>query len=117
MRRALPALRIGQCAVLDTDALLGFMRTTDRVEETVIVLVNATDAPLTERLVLPDDRLMTGTPLSDRLSGTRAVCALDVGTAAVTVPARSALLLVPEIPVGPGYSPYRRIDPGSTAPR
>jgi hypothetical protein len=111
LRRRLPALRLGDCTALDTERMLAYLRSTDRIAETVLVVINPTAAPLTERLALPDPRLMTGSPLVDAQTGQR-VAAIDCGTVSVTVPARSARILSIEMPPPNRYTPYRRIEGG-----
>ncbi|MCB9763603.1 MAG: glycoside hydrolase family 13 protein [Alphaproteobacteria bacterium] len=108
LRRRLPALRFGDATVLDGEGLVAFTRHTDRVEETVLVLVNPGPEPVTERLALRDPRLMSGSPLEDALHPGETVH-VDAGTVRVSVPARGARLLTPRMPPAWGYDPYRRL--------
>ncbi len=106
LRRSLRALRLGDMRRLDARALLAFQRRTDRFDETVTVLVNATDDDLEELVPLRDPRAMNGQWLLDHLSGDR--LQIFAGTVHLTVPARSARLLTLIDPRDKGYTPYKR---------
>lgn len=107
LRRESRALRIGDWRLLDSTQLLAFERYTDRVEECRIILANVSDAPVTEVLPIRDSKLMNWTQLADMLSDYRVqvVC----GMIHATVPARTVVVLRPDIERGPEYSAYKRI--------
>ncbi len=104
-----PALRVGDWARLDTDKLMAFQRTTDRWEQTVIVVANVEALPVTEIVPIRDGRIMNFGGLVDALSG--AEIKVHTGLCEVEVPGRTAMVLVPKRSEGPGveYSPYKRV--------
>merc|ERR1711879_540219 len=58
MRKRLRGLRIGDYRALRTQKLMGFVRMTDRVQDTVVVLVTPSDEPVEEMVVIPDSRIL-----------------------------------------------------------
>ena len=111
MRRAHRALRVGDWRVLTAERLLAFERHTDRAADTVIVLANASTQPVTELVQLRNGLLMDTTPLRDVLGLPAGLERphVSAGMLRVTVPARSARVLVPETGPDKGYSVYKRV--------
>lgn len=107
LRRGNRALRIGDFRLLDSDKLLAFMRRTDRVAETTIVVANPTDEPINELLAARDSKLMNYATLRDELSGTEIT--IKSGTLSVTIPAQTVWVLQPVIPDPHEYSKYGRV--------
>ncbi|MBI5155122.1 glycoside hydrolase family 13 protein, partial [Candidatus Poribacteria bacterium] len=107
MRQEAPALRHGDFLLLDTGRLLAFMRKTDRVEDTRIVIVNPEDAEVAEVVPLRDSKLMSYGGLRDTLSPTEV--GIIAGVTRVRVPPRTAWVLKPVIPHTIEYSPYKRV--------
>lgn len=111
LREASPALRVGDFIPLAASESFAFMRLTDRSAETVVVIVNAGEAAVEERVMLRDWRIMSGERWVDALTGAR----FDSNSAllSATVPPRSALILRPERwaehTERTGHSPYRHI--------
>eukprot|EP00899_Mesostigma_viride_P015085 jgi/Mesvir1/23578/Mv18271-RA.1 len=128
MRRANRALRVGDFRILDGGGpLLAFMRRTDRVTDTVVVIVNSTDKAVTELLPMRDSRLMHNMVLADLLLDTEAGGNADAavsetvappvavrmgpGLLRVTVPPHSVKVLKPvRAANGPyEYDMYKRV--------
>ena len=110
LRRSSRALRVGEFRLLDSERLLAFIRLTDRVEETVVVLANPSRLEVCEVLAMPDSRVMNRTALVQRVpSGQPRRVVVDAGLMHVCLPARSWMVLSPEVRRGDGYSPYERV--------
>jgi len=107
MRRAARALKIGDFLLLDSDKLLAFMRRTDRVAETRVIIANPTAQQITDVINLRDSSLMNWVPLRDELSGTEVQ--QECGTIHVTVPAHKTWVLCPVIPDTHEHNPYKRV--------
>ena len=108
LRAETRALRVGDLRVLPTERLLCFMRYTDRVDETVLVVINPTAEAWTEVLPMPEARLMNDEVLYDGLG--RAQTRVLSGMVHVRVPPRTARVFRPRIRRDrPGYSAYKRI--------
>lgn len=107
LRRAHPALRYGDCRALETEQLLAFARTTDKIAETVIVVVNPTDMPQTEVFATRIGRLMSWGALQDLLSEER-VRSVN-GLMHLMVPPRTIRIFTPVVTPKHGYSAYDRI--------
>jgi glycosidase len=103
------ALRVGDYRTLLADKLLAFERYTDRVADSVIVLANATNAPLTETVQMRNGLLMDSAPLRDLLPTTAKTVTVGAGLVRVTVPARSVRVLAPDLALQDGYSVYKRV--------
>jgi len=107
IRKRHAALRIGDYRGLSTDRLLGFARTTNKLAETVIVLINPTDQPVQEVVSTRVGKLMSWGELRDEIGNTR-VRSIN-GLMTVTVGAKSVMILTP-VTEATGYSPYDRVD-------
>jgi cyclomaltodextrinase / maltogenic alpha-amylase / neopullulanase len=107
VRKNAPALQVGDCVTLACEHLFGFVRHTASVADTVIVLANPAEAPVTETIMVPDAWLMNTFPLVD-LFETGLEVRLAAGLLRVTVPARTVVALAPVIPAT-GYSSYKRV--------
>jgi glycosidase len=110
LRKAHRALRVGNYRAIDAEQLFAFERYTDRALETVLVLANPADHPVTERLMVANAQLMDDTPLMDALRpGSKPVTGVGSGFVTVTVPAKTVLVLKPEERDLGGYSRYKRV--------
>ncbi|MEI7576462.1 MAG: alpha-amylase family glycosyl hydrolase [Armatimonadota bacterium] len=109
LRKESPALRYGDCLGLATEKLLGFVRTTDKVREAVIVVANPTSKAVTETFPSRVGRIMSWGELEDALSGTKYRSVNGMLT--VTVPPKSVQVLRPITSATDGISRYHRIDP------
>ncbi|CAJ1343557.1 unnamed protein product, partial [Effrenium voratum] len=69
LRKKHRALRIGNYRDLFTSKLMAFIRTTDRVSDTVIVLANPTDEMVKEMVVVHVPSILGHTLFKDELSG------------------------------------------------
>lgn len=107
LRRNNRALRIGDFRLLDSERLLAFMRRTDRVAETTIVVANATGRSITGVVPLRDSKLVCWQTLRDELSGSE--MRMHAGTLEVTVPARTIRVFRPVIRDTHEYSSYKRV--------
>jgi hypothetical protein len=94
---------------LATDKLFGFVRTTDKVREAVIVVANPTNKSVTETFPSRVGRIMSWGELKDEVSGVKYRSVNGMLT--VTVPPKSVQILKPVTTNPAGVSPYHRIDP------
>jgi glycosidase len=108
IRKKRPALRYGDFAALDTDRLLAYVRTTGKIAETTFVVVNPTASEVHDIAPIRVGRLQNLGPLKDLLTGTRVSPANGLLT--LTVPAKTAMILVPAMDKPNGYSPFHRIN-------
>jgi len=108
LRKAHPALRYGDLTVLRSDQLLAFARTTDKLKQTVIVVMNPTAKSVRETFASRQGRLMSWGELKDVRTGERIRSV--TGRLDVEVASRSVRIFVPSTDPFGGYSPYDRID-------
>lgn len=111
MRKRHRALRIGDYRPVIADRLFAFERHTDQVLETVVVLVNPANEPVTETVLVKNADLMDAMPMTDLLApaGAEPFVNMSAGTLRVTLPARSFVLLQPTVPDLGGYNRYKRV--------
>jgi glycosidase len=69
LRRDLPALRVGDFQIIESDKLLAFMRRTDDARGSVVVVINATNETVRELLPVPDSRWMDSSDVVCAWSG------------------------------------------------
>jgi glycosidase len=110
LRRQHRALRVGDYRAIESQRLYAFERRTDRVAETVLVLVNSEGVEVTETLLVADSKLMDSTRMVD-LIGNAGSTPIQMWAALVqvTVPPKTALVLRPDVAPPGGYSNYKRV--------
>lgn len=92
LRRSSRALRIGDYVLLSTSLCLAFLRLTDRLFETVLVVANPTEHAVTEMMALPLPNLLGWTRFQDQLNPDSEV-RNTAGLIEVTVDAKSVRIL------------------------
>ncbi|MGF1571828.1 MAG: alpha-amylase family glycosyl hydrolase [Sumerlaeia bacterium] len=108
LRQENPALRVGDYVPVETEELFAFIRKTDLVQETVLVIANPTNDAVQEFIMPAESLWMSASTMVDQLSG--AEYTLYSGTIDLTVPPRTTLILKPRLPnVETEYSPYKRV--------
>ncbi|MBI5295326.1 MAG: glycoside hydrolase family 13 protein [Chloroflexi bacterium] len=111
LRQQQRALRVGNFRRVESERLLAFERYTDRALETIVVLVNPSDATITEQVMIANASLMDDSPMIDVLApaDAPAVCDIQAAFMTVSLPPETVLVLAPrERPLG-GYSRYKRV--------
>ena len=115
LRKQHRALRVGDYRTVEAERLIAFERHTDRVLETVVVLANPSNAPVTERVMVANPWLMDDMPMIDLLRPVTDSNALetaprfDAGFLTVTVPPRGVLVLQPQKRDLGGYDRFKRV--------
>jgi cyclomaltodextrinase / maltogenic alpha-amylase / neopullulanase len=110
LRRAHRALRVGNYRPITAHRLFAFERTTDQVGDTILVIVNPGDSEVTETVMVANSKLMDSTLMTDLLGQhTGEPIRLWATLLQVTVPARSALVLQPDVAPPGGYTNYKRV--------
>jgi len=108
-----PALRYGDYVPLYSDEVFAFLRRTDKVNETVVIVVNPYKKDKTVVLQVPDWRIQNGTKFnvifSERIR--TKTYFIDAGVLELKVCGSGYMALKPEIVRKEReYSPYNRID-------
>ncbi len=107
IRKAHPALRYGDFHALDTDGLFAFIRTTDKLGQTVLVVVNPANETVRETFATRVGRILSWGQLQDVLTGDKITS--KKGLVTVEMQARSVRIFVPVLQSFGGYSPFERI--------
>lgn len=108
MHRGQRALKIGDFRRLETRELLAFQRHTDRARDNVFVIVNASDKPVKDTVLVSDSKTMDGTRLVELL-GQREPLSVHSALLDVTVPPHTAWVLKPDVEPQGGYTNYKRV--------
>jgi glycosidase len=109
LRKQHRALRVGNFRLVNADKLLAFERYTDRVQDTVVVLVNPGRKTVTERVLMANSKLMNGSLLVDVLDAKAAPLRVMASMATVTIPPGGYRVVVPHVALTGGYSVFKRV--------
>lgn len=107
LRRAHPALRYGDFSVLETERLMAFLRTTDQVRQTVLVVANPTSSPVKETFSVREGRLLSWGQMRNVATGADLV--VINGLASVEVAPLTVSVFAPVTRGANGMDPYKRI--------
>jgi glycosidase len=108
------ALRVGNYRAITAARLIGFERYTDRAADSVVVLLNPADHPVTDTVLVADSKLMDGSRLVNLLADTAdpatpAAVRLHAALMDVTLPAHGFAVLKPDVAPPGGYTNYKRV--------
>lgn len=102
------SLRIGDIKFLMSDQLITYIRTTERYDETVVVVVNPNDKPIQEMILISDPLLKSHNKFTNLITGE--VVSTSYGILLpINIPAKSSYILKPDLSPIQGYSPYKNI--------
>ncbi|MBP6902009.1 MAG: alpha-glucosidase C-terminal domain-containing protein [Burkholderiaceae bacterium] len=108
LRKKHRALRVGDFRTLEASGnVIAFQRHTDRVADSVLVLVNPSGSEQRSTVLVTDSKLMDGETLVDVLGG-RAF-SLQGALLQTTLPPQSAFVLTPRLATPGGYSNFKRV--------
>jgi glycosidase len=109
LRKQHRALRVGDFSLLTTTNLLAFERYTNKVEDTVVVIINPSNESVTESVMIANSSLMNWTHMKFLMGATGQTILHKSSLLYVTVPAHSFMVLKPDVTAKGGYTPYKRI--------
>ncbi|MBP8184233.1 MAG: hypothetical protein KAX88_09045, partial [Rhodoferax sp.] len=109
LRKDHRALRVGDFRLVSSHQLLAFERYTDRVEDTVVVLVNPGKTAITERVLIANSKLMNGSTLLDLLNPQAKPLRVMASMVTVTIPAGGFRVVAPDVRPSGGYSVFKRV--------
>jgi glycosidase len=110
MQKQHRALRVGNFRTLESTQLLAFERYTDRVADSVIVLINPSATAVSESVLLTNSKLMDGAQLVSLLEPKPAeAIRVRAGMLNVNLPAQSFMVLRPNVAPPGGYSNFKRV--------
>ncbi len=109
VRQSHPALRRGKLTVLgqklDGDALV-FLRHTDKIDETALVVINNSTQPLRQIVFTPHSHLYHALPMKNLLEPSQVVN-MEAGNLSLGIPPRSAAIFVPDDTRLPNYKFFK----------
>ena len=109
LRKQHRALRIGDFSLVTSGKLLAFERFTDKVADTIIVIVNPSDEAVSESVMIANSSLMNWTVMQDLLGETDKTIFVKSSLLHLEVAAQSFLVLKPNTEAKGGYTPYKRV--------
>lgn len=108
LRQSSPALRYGDYRHLESRNALAFVRTTDRVEDTTVVVANPSSMTVRETILTRDSKLMNYQKLRDQLGSGVELTVLS-GLLDFEIPPQTAWVLQPVISDTIEYNAYKRV--------
>jgi glycosidase len=108
LRQQERALRIGDIKLLHSRHLIAYLRTTDKVEETLVIIVNPSKKPVKETILVTDGMLKSHNPFVDLLTGKVKVTSYGI-LLPIEIPGQTSWILKPNLAPINGYSPYKYI--------
>lgn len=106
-RREFPSLRYGDFLSLQTDRLIAYSRQTDKLRESVIVVINPTNERIGESFTTRLGRILSWGEVRDLVTG-ETLRSVN-GLLDVQLPPKSVRLFVPVTDPVHGASPYKRV--------
>lgn len=103
------ALRVGEFKTIHATNLVAFVRYTDKVEDTCIVLVNPRNEPIKEQLMIPYSKLMNMGNMIELLGMYPTQLKISASFLVVEMPAVSAAIFKPNTEATNGYTTYKRV--------
>jgi cyclomaltodextrinase / maltogenic alpha-amylase / neopullulanase len=108
LRKNHRALRIGDIKFLASDQLIAYLRTTDVFDEGIVVIINPTDKPIQEMIMITDPLLKSHNKFINLLTGDYVTTSYGIFLS-VNVPAKTSYVLKPDLTPVYGYSAYKNI--------
>jgi len=102
------ALRVGDYEQIVSEKLTAFIRRTDLVEETIIVVINPTNETIKDTLLVPDSRLMNYSGFIAVL-GDQLPHELKAALLSVTLKPKSFMVVKPQTEAIKSYTCYKRV--------
>ena len=108
------ALRVGNYRAITSAKFIGFERYTDRAADTIVVLLNPSDTPVTDTVLVANSKLMDGSRMVNLLAdkadpATPADTRLFAALMHLTLPAHGFAVLKPDVAPPGGYTNYKRV--------
>lgn len=109
LRNQNPALRYGEFSIIHSDQLLAFVRYTEKVSETLIVVINPNKTEVKEHLLVPQSKLMNMGEFSELLGMYPDPVRISSAYFSLNMPAQSAAIFKPNTEAIEGYTTYKRV--------
>jgi len=109
LRKRHRSLRIGDIKFLESDRLISYIRTTDRYDEVVVVVLNPTDKPIQEMIMITDPILKSHNKFINIMTGEVVTTSYGIFLP-IMILAKSSYILKPDLSPLQGYSPYKNIE-------
>jgi hypothetical protein len=109
VRKQYRSLRIGDIKFLESDSLVAYIRTTDRFNDTIVVVLNPTSKTIQEMITITDPFLKGHNKFINLLTGQVVTTSYGI-MLPITVSPKSFYILKPDLSPIHGYSPYKNIE-------
>lgn len=108
LRKQHRALRIGDIKFLVSSQLICFLRSTNRFDESIVVIINPSDKPVQEMIAITDPLLKSHNQFINLLTGEVVLTSYGI-LLPIIIPAKTSYILKPDLSPIHGYSPYKNI--------
>jgi len=108
LRKKHRSLRIGDFKAMNTEKLIGFLRHTDKLKDSVIVLINPTKDKVVETMSIRIGKLLSWGRMQDALSKREYRCIN--GMMRAELEPYSVQILAPNLEAEGGFDPYKRVE-------
>ncbi|TNF08964.1 MAG: glycoside hydrolase family 13 protein, partial [Bacillota bacterium] len=102
------AIKIGDYQKLISEKLIAYERFTDRVSETIIVLINPSNIDISDHVLIRDSSLMNYSGF-DMILGEASNISFLAGILHLTLKKKSFVILKPQTKPTKSYTPYKRV--------
>ena len=108
LRKNHRALRIGDIKFLASDQLIAYLRTTEVFDEGIVVIINPTDKPIQEMIMITDPLLKSHNKFINLLTGDYVTTSYGI-LLPIHIPAKTSYILKADLSAVHGYSAYKNI--------
>ena len=108
LRKQHRALRIGDIQFLASDHLIAYLRTTEVFDEGIVVVINPSDKPIQEMIMITDPLLKSHNKFLNLLTGEVVTTSQGI-LLPIHIPAKTSYVLKPDLSPVHGYSAYKNI--------
>jgi hypothetical protein len=102
------ALKIGDIKFLTSDKLIAYLRTTDQVDESIIVIINPHAHAVQETILVTEPQLKSHLRFINLITGKVEVTSYGI-LLPISIPAKTSWVLKPDLSPVHGYSAYKNI--------
>ena len=102
------ALKIGDIKFLSSDKLIAYLRTTDQVDESIVVIINPHAHAIQETILVTEPQLKSHLRFINLITGKVEVTSYGI-LLPISIPAKTSWVLKPDLSPVHGYSAYKNI--------
>lgn len=102
------ALKIGDIKFLSSEKLIAYLRTTDKVDDSIVVIINPHSYAVQETILVSEPQLKSHLRFINLITGKVEVTSYGI-LLPISIPAKTSWILKPDLSPVHGYSAYKNI--------